>query len=334
MINKKLSKKDIPRVIISLFVISLGLSIGCMFYNKFVLRRKKVVEGLTAAGSIVEDAKQQELEDLELYPKRVTYVDDIPIKEIPPQPTNVDVPTGDDSTNSKIYYNASIACGKNVASVPGITSDMSDDKKIKLCDDACKNNPECNSWYVSSDNQCWLKPCREEKDIKKMITLTKCKGQTCTKEQEGYSCMQTKGSEGWCCKSGVWNKGLCKKPIVGMLQDMGSYTAAIPSEGGTKELCNGIVGGKFFGPGGADMSDKQTIAPGCSETAWCCRPIGPILRYQSDSPGWQNAWGTTCKQYAEKFCKDGSFRPGMEWTGGEKHSYPDKNCVACGKGRS
>ena len=204
MINKKLLKKDIPRVIISLFVISLGLSIGCMFYNKFVLRRQKVVEGLTPAGSIVEDAKQQELEDLELYPKRVTDVDDIPIVELPPQPTNVEVPTGDDSTDSK---------------------------------------------------------------------------------------------------------------------DVGSYTAAIPSEGETKELCNGIIGGKYFGPGGYDMSDKQTIAPGCSETAWCCRPIGPILRYQADSPGWKNAWGTTCKQYAEKFCKDCKFRSGGKETGGEKHSY-------------
>lgn len=330
MINKKLLKKNIPSVIISLFIISLCLSVACMLYNKLRIKNNNVVEGMSAAGRIITSSEQQALEDLELYPILKADIVDIPIAELPPQSTNMEISESDHSTDSKIYYNANIACGTNVASVSGITGDMSDDQKIKLCDDACKNNPECKSWYVSSDNKCWLKPCTDEKDIHKYNTISSCPEEMCTGEQEGDTCTS---SVGWCCKGGVWNKGVCKKPIVGMLQVAGSYTAATGEEGGTKERCDTIIDGKFFGPGGLDMSEKEIIAPGCSASAWCCRPIGEVLRYQADTPGWKNAWGSECKNYSEAYCKDGRFRPGFEWTGGEKYNYPENNCVACGKGR-
>lgn len=50
-----------------------------------------------------------------------------------------------------------------------------------------------------------------------------------------------------------------------------------------------------------------------------------------DSPGWRNAHGKTCADYAALYCADGAFHDGHEWVGGEPFGYPERNCCACGK---
>jgi len=73
-----------------------------------------------------------------------------------------------------------------------------------------------------------------------------------------------------------------------------------------------------------------------------------------DTPGWNNNHGYTCASYARRWCKNGAFRGGLEWTGSPTqgagstcaphltstntncamvYNYPADNCVACGKGK-
>merc|ERR1719362_2553732 len=53
---------------------------------------------------------------------------------------------------------------------------------------------------------------------------------------------------------------------------------------------------------------------------------------EPDNPGWQNGEGYDCSSYAQRWCENGGFKAGQEWTGGEKYNNPELNCVACGKG--
>uniref|UniRef100_A0A7S4B555 Sulfotransferase domain-containing protein n=1 Tax=Chrysotila carterae TaxID=13221 RepID=A0A7S4B555_CHRCT len=51
----------------------------------------------------------------------------------------------------------------------------------------------------------------------------------------------------------------------------------------------------------------------------------------TDTADWENYSGKSCADYASEYCDDGTFRDGMEWTGGPQFNMPEVNCCACGK---
>lgn len=226
MITKSILKKSIPHIIIIIFSLLVLVTVFCKIFrtndnyninNSVNNSTIEVVENMTPVTDILRGIKTQELQNLELYPRNTIEFDEIPIVEQPKTSTTAPQTGGmmDTDVKSKIYYNADISCGTNIMSVPGLTDEMIDKEKIKLCDNACNNNSKCKSWYITPDNKCWLKPC-EEKDIHKYNIISECPGYTCTSAQEGDTCTS---SVGWCCRKGTWEKGKCKTSIVGILSE-------------------------------------------------------------------------------------------------------------------
>jgi hypothetical protein len=53
-----------------------------------------------------------------------------------------------------------------------------------------------------------------------------------------------------------------------------------------------------------------------------------------DTVNWRNPYNYTCFEYeiTQRWCKNGKFTAGNLQTIGPSHSYPERNCCACGKG--
>ncbi len=77
--------------------------------------------------------------------------------------------------------------------------------------------------------------------------------------------------------------------------------------------------------------------------------LRPALELAScrDADGWKNPFGKTCADYSTPtpptpnrvrhfsggWCEGGDFKPGARWAGGEKFSWPERACCACGRGQ-
>ena len=51
----------------------------------------------------------------------------------------------------------------------------------------------------------------------------------------------------------------------------------------------------------------------------------------ADDDGWENFSGKGCADYDLKWCIQGGFVPGAEWTGGKQFNFPEQHCCSCGK---
>lgn len=57
-------------------------------------------------------------------------------------------------------------------------------------------------------------------------------------------------------------------------------------------------------------------------------PAGTVCE---DDAAWDNFSGKRCADYRGRWCRDGKFNLGAEWTGGSQFNFPERSCCACGK---